>query len=83
MAERFDEMFTQLAAAVYAGDLAVARDVLDLMRWSTRKADLIMKARRMVHPGPGDVPMAQPFILPVPGHLPGSTLAVPIMRDGK
>jgi hypothetical protein len=73
------EMFADLARSVFADDLPKAREALELMLavGNDRTADCIMRARRASRPQPAPAPLRTPFRLPVPGHLPGSTLGDP------
>jgi hypothetical protein len=74
-----NEMFSDLAHAVFADDLPKARETLELMLavGNYKVADCILRARRASHPLPAPASLRAPFTLPVPGHLPGSTLGDP------
>ena len=77
-----EDMLFDLVNAVHADDLAKAKEVLSLMRASAQEslAGLLMRARAAVHPLPPAEVMSEPFILPVPGHAPGSTARHPIRK---
>ena len=66
------DMFAELATAVYAGDLDAATATLDLMRASGGEglAATLMRARQVSHPFPRAADMAVPIPLPQPGKHP-------------
>ena len=73
----FDDEFSELAEAVYAGNLIRAEAALDMMQAAGVKDEAIRRAKRRARPEikaklPG---LAKPFVLPVPGAKPGDTLA--------
>lgn len=71
--EREDEMFADLAAAIYADDLAKAKDVLALMHNIGIRSWAIRKARQTVNPLP-NLEAPKPLVLPAFGALPSQTL---------
>lgn len=66
---RDDDMFLDLAQAIYADDLARAKDVLALMHniGSEPRAQLIRRARQSDNPLPAPPPLREPILLPSPG----------------
>lgn len=67
-----------LAAAILSGDIQSARAMLEEMKWtSDRWASAYLNGRIAAFPSPPLPPLATPFVLPVPGHLPGSTIGDP------
>lgn len=66
------DMFEELATAVYAGDLAKATEALNLMRasGSEHTAALLMRARQRTYPLPPSVAMDTPIPLPQAGKDP-------------
>lgn len=61
-----DDMMSDLATAIYAGDLDAAREHLDGMWRAGINTDLILRAKRKVHPLPPS-PDAKAIPLPAPG----------------
>lgn len=79
-----DEMFEDLAEAVFAGELAKAEALLGELQLigSDAMAEAIRRAKRRARPElKVELPPAQPFTLPVPGHLPWSTLGAPRLSE--
>lgn len=78
-----EEMFGELAEAVFASDLAKAEALLAELQMvgGDRLAEAIRRAKRRARPEMKVAlpPLAKPEVLPVPGHLPGSTLSRPII----
>lgn len=80
----FDEMLGDLAEAIFAGDLAKAEALLGDMQaiGSDAEAETIRRAKRRARPElKVELPPAAPFVLPVPGHLPWSTLGAPRLAE--
>ncbi len=79
------ELFEQLAVAVFAGDLGKAETLLAELQMIGGEAvsDMVRRAKRKARPGLAisAAPPAKPWLLPVPGHLPMSTLGKPIMAE--
>lgn len=69
--EREEEMFSDLAQAIYADDLAKAKDVLALMHnaGGESRAHAIRRARQTVNPLPQSE-AAKPLVLPQFGKSP-------------
>lgn len=73
--ERNDEMFDQLAEAVFAGDLRRAEGVLGEMHAVGYKSEAIRRAKRAAgRERFAPPPLAVPFVLPVAGAKVGDTL---------
>lgn len=72
------DMFSELATAVYAGDLVGAQDALNLMRATAGEhvAATLIRARQVTHPIPL-VDMDQPISLPQPGADPRALFGGP------
>ncbi|MEO7469807.1 MAG: hypothetical protein ABIV36_22590 [Sphingobium limneticum] len=67
-----------LAAAILSGDIEEAKAILEDMRWtSPRWGNAYREGRLIAFPLAPLPPLATPFALPAPGHLPGSTLGDP------
>lgn len=75
------EMFGELAEAVFGGDLAKAEVLLNELQMigGDRLAEEIRRAKRRARPEMKVAlpPLEKPFVLPAPGHLPWSTLGAP------
>jgi len=71
-----------LVAAIMRRDVDAALAQLEIMKWtSERWARAHREGRRAAFP-PAPLPLlADRFVLPVPGHLPGSTLSKPIVSE--
>lgn len=77
--ERNDEMFDQLAEAVFAGDLGRAEGVLGEMHAVGYKSEAIRRAKRRARPElRANSQLPEPLEMPVPGHAPGSYMGRPI-----
>ena len=71
------EMLSEVAEAVYAEDLDRARRALDDLHraGSDATAELLRRAKASACGRPQGAPdLAEPFVLPVPGHEPGDAL---------
>lgn len=79
------ELFEELAVAVFAGDLPKAEALLGELHMIGGDAisEMVRRAKRKARPelARSIVPPAKPEVLPVPGHLPGSTIARPITTE--
>lgn len=72
--ERELDLIFDLSLAVYGGNMIAAEAALDRLRREGR-ADIskcIMRARKQAEPVADLPPLSAPYILPQPGHLPGS-----------
>jgi len=80
--DRFEEMYLEMAVAVYSGDVAKAAAALDLLRLTDHNAarrEVLGAARRKACPVPPAPRLDRAEVFPVPGHLPGSFLGGPIL----
>jgi len=72
---------TDLVAAVLLGDLSWAQMAIEDLRLSSEKWRQIYSDGHAIAFPPAPLPpLAQPLNLPVPGHLPGSTMGDPRQR---
>lgn len=79
-----DEIFEEVAVAVFAGDLSRAESLLGELQivGSEAISETVRRAKRKARPElKVDLPPATPFKLPVPGHLPFSTLGAPRLSE--
>ena len=79
-----EELFGELAEAVFAGDLVKAEGLLGELQMvgSDVLGEAIRRAKRRARPEMKvELPPAKPFALPVPGHLPWSTLGAPRLAE--
>jgi hypothetical protein len=79
-----DEIFEELAVAVFAGDLEKAEALLGELHAISGDfvSEMIRRAKRKARPEMKvSLPPSRPMVLPVPGHLPGSTMSRPITAE--
>lgn len=72
---------TDLVAAVLLGDMSWAQMAIEDLRLGSEKwRQIYSKGHAIAFPPAPLPPLTQPLTLPVPGHLPGSTMGYPRKR---
>lgn len=71
---------SNLVAAILRRDVDDAIAQLEILKWTSgRWARSVMEGRQLAFPPAPPPRLAQPHVLPSPGHLPGSTMGDPII----